>query len=113
MKKNIKLTKEESGILKLAGRGGFVSAISKKIDIARYSKIAKATLAKNKTISIRISEIDLIKLKAKAAQEGMPYQTLISSSLHRLTTKGGCSRKNLPMRKTREDNFLDIGCPKL
>ena len=88
MKKNIKLTKEEIEILKTAESGGFVSSVSKKRDIARYSKIAKATLAKNKTISIRISEIDLIRLKAKAAQEGIPYQTLISSSLHRLTDKG-------------------------
>lgn len=88
MKKKIKLTKEEIDILKSAESGDFVSSVSKKRDIALYSKIAKATLAKNKTISIRISEIDLIKLKAKAAQEGIPYQTLISSSLHRLTAKG-------------------------
>lgn len=85
MKKNIKLTKEERAILKSAESGGFISVVSKKRDIAHYSKIAKATLAKNKTISIRISEVDLIRLKAKAAQEGVPYQTLISSSLHRLT----------------------------
>ncbi len=85
MKKNMKFTKEESNILKSAESGEFVSIVSKKRDISRYSKIAKSTLAKNKTISIRISEIDLIKLKAKAAQEGMPYQTLISSSIHRLT----------------------------
>lgn len=85
MKKNINLTKEEKNILKSAEHGEFVSVVSKKRDSAHYSKIAKATLAKNKTISIRISEVDLIKLKAKAAQEGMPYQTLISSSLHRLT----------------------------
>ena len=87
MKKIIKLTKEESNILKSAESGEFISAVSKKRDIEQYSKIAKATLAKNKTISIRISEVDLIKLKAKAAQEGIPYQTLISSSLHRLTAK--------------------------
>ena len=85
MKKNILLTKEERGILKSAESGEFVSMKSKKRVIARYSKIAKATLAKNKTISIRISEVDLMKLKALAAQEGIPYQTLISSSLHRLT----------------------------
>jgi len=85
MKKNILLTKEEKDILKSAESGEFVFAASKKRVIARYSKIAKATLAKNKTISIRISEVDLMKLKALAAQEGIPYQTLISSSLHRLT----------------------------
>lgn len=84
MKKDIKLTKEETDILKSAESGEFVSAVSKK-NIAQYAKLAKATSAKNKTISIRISENDLIKLKAVALQEGLPYQTLISSSLHKLT----------------------------
>ena len=85
MKKKLKLTKEELCILKSAESGEFVSAVTKKKYIAQYSRIAKATMAKNKTISIRISEIDLIKLKAKAVQEGMPYQTLISASLHKIT----------------------------
>lgn len=85
MKKNIKLAKEEMGILKSAESGKFISVKSKTKNIAQYAKIAKDTTAKNKTISIRISGIDLMKLKARAAQEGMPYQTLISSSLHRLT----------------------------
>ena len=83
MKKDIKLAKEEIGILKSAESGEFVSVASKK-NITQYSKIAKATSAKNKTISIRISESDLMKLKAVALQEGLPYQTLISSSLHKL-----------------------------
>ncbi|OHA82997.1 MAG: antitoxin [Candidatus Yonathbacteria bacterium RIFCSPLOWO2_01_FULL_47_33b] len=82
--KNIKLTKEEKDILESAERGELLSV--KKGNLAQYSRIAKATLAKNKTISIRISEVDLLKLKGKAAQEGMPYQTLISSSLHRLVS---------------------------
>ena len=85
MKKNIKLTKEEADILKSAESGRFVSTGSKTRKIEQYSKIAKATSSKNKTISIRISENDLIKLKAVALQEGLPYQTLISSSLHKLT----------------------------
>ena len=85
MKKKLKLTKEELCILKSAESGEFVSAPYKKRDIARYSKIARASSAKNKTISIRISEVDLMKLKAKAVQEGMPYQTLISASLHKIT----------------------------
>ena len=44
---------------------------------------AKNSLAKKKTISLRLPERDLRKLKAKAAQEGMPYQTLITSILHK------------------------------
>lgn len=86
MKKNIKLSKEEKKFLKSAENGGFTSVKYKKGSVEQYSKIAKATSAKNKTISIRVSGVDLMKLKAKAAEEGVPYQTLISSSIHKLTS---------------------------
>jgi len=72
-------------VLKEAESGKLSSVSSRTKAIARYAKIAKDTTAKNKTISIRISAVDLMKLKAKATQEGMPYQTLIASSIHRLT----------------------------
>lgn len=85
MKKIIKLIKEETDVLREAESGKFTPVSSRAKNIARYAKIAKDTTAKNKTISIRISAVDLMKLKAKATQEGMPYQTLIASSIHRLT----------------------------
>jgi len=81
--KNYKLNKEEKDILKSVESGNFKSVKNKKREISKYSKIAKNTLAKNKTISIRLSEIDLLKIKERAAQEGIPYQTFISSSLHK------------------------------
>ena len=48
-----------------------------------YSKYPKNTFLKNKRINIRISEKDLTNLKAKSLEEGVPYQTLISSVLHK------------------------------
>lgn len=45
--------------------------------------VAKKTLKKNKNINIRISENDLESIKILAAREGMPYQTLIGSILHK------------------------------
>ena len=42
---------------------------------------------KTKNINIRISEPDLTRLKKKAEEEGMPYQTLISSVLHKYITE--------------------------
>jgi len=41
--------------------------------------------AKTKTISLRVSEVILEDLKRKAAEEGLPYQTLISSILHKFS----------------------------
>lgn len=49
-------------------------------------QIAKNTLNKTRNINIRLSERDLYKLKAKAIEEGIPYQTLVSSILHKSTT---------------------------
>ena len=38
---------------------------------------------KNKNINIRLSEMDLERIKLRADREGLPYQTLISSILHK------------------------------
>ena len=48
-----------------------------------YQKIAYHTLKKNKKINIRISENDLSAIQRRAAREGIPYQTLIGSILHK------------------------------
>lgn len=48
-----------------------------------YQIIAKNTLKKNRKINIRISENDLSALQRRAAREGIPYQTLIGSVLHK------------------------------
>ncbi len=45
--------------------------------------VAKQTLKKNRNINIRISENDLESIKMLAAREGMPYQTLIGSLIHK------------------------------
>ena len=45
-------------------------------------RAARATIAKTRHISIRLSERDLMRLRAKALELGMPYQTLIGSILH-------------------------------
>ncbi|RKX82980.1 MAG: hypothetical protein DRP70_15460 [Spirochaetes bacterium] len=44
---------------------------------------AQKTLRKNRNINIRISENDLESIKLRAAREGMPYQTLIGSLIHK------------------------------
>ena len=44
------------------------------------------TARKNRSISMRISEYDLERIKEKAHEEGIPYQTLINSILHKYVT---------------------------
>lgn len=60
-------------------------------DFAKRKKelmeIARNTTKKSKNINIRLSERDLHKLKVRAAREGIPYQTLAASILHRSTNE--------------------------
>ena len=48
---------------------------------------AQETVKKRKNINIRLSEHDLYQLKIRAVEEGMPYQTLVSSILHKYVTR--------------------------
>ena len=50
---------------------------------AKYAEYAAATFRKDKRINIRISDNDLTGLKVRAREEGIPYQTLVSSVLHK------------------------------
>jgi len=50
---------------------------------ADYREIARRTMKKNRKINIRISENDLSAIKRRAAREGIPYQTLMGSVLHK------------------------------
>ena len=54
----------------------------------QYRAYARATLRKDKRINIRISEKDLIALQKRAVRQGIPYQTLISSVLHKYVNGG-------------------------
>ena len=81
--KYYELTKEEKSILGDFEKGVLVSTPDFKRAKKLYEKIAKNTLNKTKNINIRLSERVVSRLKAKAAQEGVPYQTLASSILHK------------------------------
>ncbi len=52
----------------------------------RYEGYARHTSRKNKRINIRLSEQDLEGLKARSLEEGIPYQTLVSSLIHKFVT---------------------------
>ena len=50
---------------------------------AEYAEYASVTFRKDKRINIRITDNDLTGLKVRAREEGIPYQTLVSSILHK------------------------------
>ena len=51
-----------------------------------FQEIARNTLKKNRKINIRIADNDLTSLQRRAAREGIPYQTLIGSVLHKFAS---------------------------
>lgn len=88
--KNYKLDEEELQILRDVEAGKYKSVDNLKEEIKRARQAAKNTLQKTKNINIRLPERDIQKLKVKAAENNLPYQTLISMLL-RQYTKGEIS----------------------
>lgn len=78
----IKLDKEEQAILDSFEKGEFKSIMTSARKKAAQAA-AGASLKKDKRINIRISRRDLVALQRRAAKEGIPYQTLVSSILHK------------------------------
>ncbi len=78
-----KLTKEEKDLLDSYERGEWHSVKNLKKEVSRYQAMAKATSKKDKRVNIRISGQDLEGVQKKAMQDGIPYQTLIASVIHR------------------------------
>ncbi len=79
----MKLNKEEKGILEAYEKQDLKSIPQVRRKMTEYREYAKSTLNKNKRINIRLSERDLLHIQMKAVKEGLPYQTLISSILHK------------------------------
>ncbi len=82
---NPTLTTEEEDFLESYENNEWVS-IKETEQVIEYQSIAKNTFKKNKRVNIRMSEIDLELLREKALIEGLPYQTLMSSVLHKYVT---------------------------
>jgi predicted DNA binding CopG/RHH family protein len=75
--------RDERELLDSVGRGEWKSAKGGKREGARYSRYAKATFRKDRRLNIRLSSKDLEAIQKRALAEGLPYQALIASLLHK------------------------------
>jgi len=82
-----KLSKEEKEILKNFEAGEFRSVLTPRRK-KMLQAAAEETFKKDKRINIRISSRDLASLQRRALEEGIPYQTLVSSVLHKYVSGG-------------------------
>lgn len=78
-----KLDSEEKEILEAYEQGKLKRVKSVQQEIRQHREMAEATFRKDARINIRLSSRDLRSLQARALREGIPYQTLVSSILHK------------------------------
>ena len=79
------IDKYESEILQAYDKGKLKS-VATKSELAKFKAAARATAIKDRRVNIRLSSGDLSDIQVKALEEGMPYQTLIASILHKYVT---------------------------
>jgi len=80
--KYFELNKKEEEVLEDFDNNQFISVPNVKKEILNLKQYAKNTLNKTKNINIRLTEKDLQKIKSKAMEKGIPYQTFITSLIH-------------------------------
>jgi predicted DNA binding CopG/RHH family protein len=83
MTKMIKLDDFEQDLLTAYEQGELESTTPSNADLAKFKAAALATTIKDKRVNIRLSSPDLMDIQARALEEGIPYQTLIASVLHK------------------------------
>lgn len=65
---------------------GKLKSVATKAELAKLKTAARATGIKDRRVNIRLSSGDLSDIQVKALKEGIPYQTLIASVLHKYVT---------------------------
>jgi predicted DNA binding CopG/RHH family protein len=83
MKNGKNVDKEEKGMIDSFEKGEWISSKNSASLKKMFKSAAKNTLTKDQRMNIRMTKQDIHSLKVKALEEGMPYQTLVSSILHK------------------------------
>lgn len=81
-----KLDKYEEDILESFSNNEWHEVENMDSEIEKHKQYADETFKKNKRVNIRLSQKDINLLKIKAMEEGIPYQTLMASVLHKYVT---------------------------
>ena len=77
---------EERELLESLQRGEWKPSANQEKHRKVAMEAARNYFRKDKRINIRLSDADLVQIKLRAASEGMPYQTLVASVLHKFVT---------------------------
>ena len=80
-----KIDRYETELVAAFERGELKSTATK-AELSKFKAAARATAIKDRRVNIRLSSGDLQDIQVKALEEGLPYQTLIASVLHKYVT---------------------------
>jgi predicted DNA binding CopG/RHH family protein len=80
-----KIDAYEADVLDAFERGE-LDSVATKTELEKFKAVARATAIKDRRVNIRLSSGDLSDIQVKALEEGVPYQTLIASVLHKYVT---------------------------
>jgi predicted DNA binding CopG/RHH family protein len=81
-----KLTPEEAVLVDYIEQQHPPSIANIDSEKARFMKVAQQQINKKKAISIRLVDTDIERMKAKSIEQGIPYQTIISTLVHQYVT---------------------------
>ena len=97
-----RLSREEQLLLAAYNRNTLRSVITSEVVLRRYQVYVWVTFSKQHRVNIRLSAQTLAGIRSRAAEEGLPYQTLMAAVLHKYTT-GRLVEKSAerPTRSTR------------
>ncbi|AJF06283.1 hypothetical protein [Geoalkalibacter subterraneus] len=105
-----KMDKFEKDLLQAYESGELFSTKPTKEDKENFKAAAQATSLKDRRVNIRLSSPDLRDIQARALEEGVPYQTLIASVLHKYVSGRFVERPSrLTKRSTRTDRKRSAG----
>jgi len=76
--------------------GGLLKSVATKSELSKFRAAARATAVKDRRVNIRLSSGDLQDIQVKALEQGLPYQTLIASVLHKYVTGRLAEREGEP-----------------
>lgn len=90
----VKLDQEETELLESFEAGEWRPVEGSEAKASQYRDYARATFKKDRRVNIRVSSKDLIGIQKRALEEGVPYQTLIASILHKYVSGALVERRS-------------------
>jgi predicted DNA binding CopG/RHH family protein len=94
-----KIDNYEAEVLGAFEKGALMS-VATRSELAKFKAAARATAIKDRRVNIRLSSGDLSDIQVKALKEGVPYQTLIASVLHKYVTGRLADRSEEPAKSS-------------